>query len=494
MLPAMSPSRIHLCILQPEGMIHALCFLDHARYFRYQFRRLGAEVSIGKNRLRHDAINFVFGAHGGFDPTLKERFRCVFVNLEQLGAGGAQVSPEYLQLLASSEVVDYDASNVLAYRSEGAVPIVSFAHAPYLEANLAPALESRPVDILFFGSINERRRRMLLEIQAAGCNVRTLPFGVYGPERDSEIQRAKAVFNCHYYESARFEQARVFQCLSLGTPVISERTATTSSPAQFDDSVFWVGGDQIRTFFETEFRAPGFADEARNRLGAFAMHDVLDQYETALDSARKYFGHQNILATPWRPEKLHVGSGRHYLPGYLNIDILPRAEPDTLLDLCKPLELPARLACTTVGPVELMPASVELIYANNVLEHVGDLPQLMTNCLNLLKESGHMLIEVPYEKAPGAWQDPTHVRAFNENSWIYYTDWFWYLGWFESRFAVVHFEYLDGKLAGTTREHAHFMRVRLQKIATTAVERAKARATRADFGGLPEDDLPGAGV
>ena len=28
------------------------------------------------------------------------------------------------------------------------------------------------------------------------------------------------------------------------------------------------------------------------------------------------------------------------------------------------------------------------------------------------------------------------VRAMNENSWLYYRDWFWYLGWFEHRFAV----------------------------------------------------------
>jgi hypothetical protein len=34
----------------------------------------------------------------------------------------------------------------------------------------------------------------------------------------------------------------------------------------------------------------------------------------------------------------------------------------------------------------------------------------------------------------GAWQDPTHIRAFNERSWLYYTDWFWYMGWSDARF------------------------------------------------------------
>jgi hypothetical protein len=45
-----------------------------------------------------------------------------------------------------------------------------------------------------------------------------------------------------------------------------------------------------------------------------------------------------------------------------------------------------------------------------------------------------MLVGVPYDMSYGAWQDPTHVRAFNERSWLYYTDWHWYLGWTEARF------------------------------------------------------------
>ena len=50
---------IHLCIMQPTGYVHSLGFLDQARYFRHQFRRMGAQVSLAKNRLRHDAVNSV---------------------------------------------------------------------------------------------------------------------------------------------------------------------------------------------------------------------------------------------------------------------------------------------------------------------------------------------------------------------------------------------------------------------------------------------------
>ena len=75
---------------------------------------------------------------------------------------------------------------------------------------------------------------------------------------------------------------------------------------------------------------------------------------------------------------------------------------------------------------------------------------------------GAFSIEVPYEKALTAWQDPTHLRALNENSWLYYTDWFWYLGWFEHRFEIAKSQWLDAAVQPCAKEGAAFMRVTLQ--------------------------------
>ena len=490
----MRPPHIHLCIVQPVGDVSPLGFLDQARFFRYNFRRLGAEVTIGKNRLRHDAVNYIFGAHLGFDAALRERHTCVFVNLEQLGAGGKPVATAYLELLATSAVVDYEASNVAAYSAQPAqpgrpVPIVSFAHAPYLAQPAGLALERRPIDILFFGAVNERRRQMIAQIEAAGRTV-AVPRGlIFGPERDGLIAQAKVVFNCHFYETARFEQARVFHCLSMGTPVVSERAEATLPPAQFEDSVFWVPTADVGTFFSQQFGAPGFADACRSKLASFAQHDVLDQYAHALSQGALHQPQRLARsgAAPWRPTRLHIGSGTDYKPGWFNVDILQSAQPDAVLDLAQPLAWPVKMQSSLVGPVELHPGSLDTIFANNVLEHVPDLPTLMGNCLMLLRTGGELQIEVPYEKANTAWQDPTHVRALNENSWIYYADWFWYLGWFEARFHVEQLGYLDGRLNECGKDGAHYMRVKLVKVATTLVERTLARTMRADFGGLPDD-------
>ena len=97
------------------------------------------------------------------------------------------------------------------------------------------------------------------------------------------------------------------------------------------------------------------------------------------------------------------------------------------------------------------------------------------------------MVEVPYEHALTAWQDPTHVRALNERSWVYYTDWFWYLGWMDYRFEIGAFTWLDESLKPCDKPQAAFMRVGLRKIETTPTERTHARAMRPDFGGLDED-------
>jgi hypothetical protein len=490
---------IHLAIMQPAGYVHSLGFLDQARYFRHQFRRLGARVTIAKNRLREDAVNFVFGAHLGFPAEWQRRNPCVFVNLEQLGDGGAQVSGEYLKLLRGSAVIDYDQSNVAAYAQEPAdVPVVSFGYAPYLDqsAGLPPPipLEERPIDLLFFGSVNPRRQQFFARIEAAGFNVSTFDHPIYGPERDHYIRQAKAVLNCHYYESNRFEQARAFHCLSLGTPVISERTPTTQPAAAFEDSVIWLP-ERIEGWFRDNFAQPAFYADARAKLAAFrtpdAAHDPLVDYADLLAFAHGFRqGHLRSRGTePWCPRTINLGSGKDYKPNWLNIDILDRAEPDLVLDLGQPVTLPIETPTLMGGTVRLEEGGVDVIYANNVLEHVPDLPKLMTNALALLKPEGEFIIEVPYEKAPTAWQDPTHVRALNENSWVYYTDWFWYLGWFEHRFEMKASQWLDMNVQPCGKDQAAFMRVTLRKIFTTPRERAVARTMRPDFGGLESDDV-----
>jgi hypothetical protein len=480
---------VHIAVIQPSGYVHALGFIDQARYLRFQMRRLGAAVTIAKNRLREDAVNVVFGAHLGFAAELQQRHACIFVNLEQLGRGGAAVSPHYLQLLRHAAVVDYDAGNLSAYAVDPAdVPIVPFHHAPYLAGRATLPLEQRPIDLLFFGSMNERRKRWIERIEATGLQVAMFDHALYGDERDHYITQAKAVLNCHFYDASRFEQVRVSHCLSLGTPVISERSAETQPSAVFEDTVTWLRDAELEAYFGQRFSKPPFFEQARAQLAQFRRADPIEAYADLLAFAAGFMqGHGRTRErAAWRPQMINLGSGKDYKPGWLNIDILDRAEPDLVLDLGQPQQWPLRAPTRFGGEVLIEAGSVRTLYANNVLEHVPDLPTLMGNALALLQDGGVFEIEVPYEKAPTAWQDPTHVRALNEQSWLYYTDWFWYLGWFEHRFEIASSSWLDARVQPCAQAQAAFMRVKLRKIPTSPRERTIARTMRADFGGAIE--------
>jgi hypothetical protein len=481
---------IHLSIMQPPGYIHSQGFIDQARYVRHQFRTLGTEVTLGKNRLREDSSNIIFGAHLGFPAELKDRYTCIFFNLEQLVEGEASVTKAYLDLLSSSAVIDCDVSNLAAYGCKsGDIPVVSFQYAPYLGTTPAVPIQDRPIDLLFLGSINERQKAIFERIEACGWNVSRFNQPLYSEERDQFIRQSKAVFNCHFSDSSRFEQARAFHTLSLGTPVISERTERSEQPAEFEDTLSWVEDNNLEKFFLDEFMTSAWLGRADQQLRAFAQTNSSKQWQVAHSYCQSIWsmtGAEKALKI-WRPTKMNLGSGKDYKLGWFNVDILERAQPDLVVDLGRDISLPIRSQTLGGGDLHIEKNSMDTIYANNVLEHVPDLPRLMTNLLDLLKENGTLELEVPYEKSMTAWQDPTHLRAMNMNSWLYYTSWFWYLGWFTHRFELTEFQWLDTELAQCEERQAGFMKVKLTKVSTTSHERAVARTMQPDFGGIELD-------
>jgi hypothetical protein len=136
---------------------------------------------------------------------------------------------------------------------------------------------------------------------------------------------------------------------------------------------------------------------------------------------------------------LNLGSGRDRRSECVNADIRTDVGADWVVDISK-LSL-GEVVQSPVDLVTIRPGMFSKIIAIDVLEHIPDLVAAMTNCRDLLEMGGEMHISVPYDLSLGAWQDPTHVRAFNENSWVYYCAWAWYLGWTGSRFNMERLEY-----------------------------------------------------
>lgn len=101
------------------------------------------------------------------------------------------------------------------------------------------------------------------------------------------------------------------------------------------------------------------------------------------------------------PEKqiLHIGCGRHKIPGAVGLDITALPEVDVVLDLDKEkLPFPDN--------------TFDEVYAHHVLEHLRNLPDVLSELHRVCKVGAVIDILVPYYTCVGAFGDPTHVRFF----------------------------------------------------------------------------------
>jgi hypothetical protein len=475
--------RIHLSIVQPLGYIHSLGFLDQARFARYQFRQWGAEVTLGKNRLREDAINIIFGAHLGFSAQLKERFTCVFFNLEQLGEGGATVDPAYIDLLRSSAVIDYDVRNLAAYGcQEGDVPVVSFEYAPYLNGTPALPIENRPIDLLFFGSVNERRQAIFKRIEACGWKVSSFDHPLYGDERDHFIRQSKAVFNCHFYESSRFEQARAFHTLSLGTPVISERTDRTTPPPAYEAAVSWLNDNKLEEFFSHEFMTPQWLNRVNLQLQAFATNDPSAVWQIAHSYCQAIWNMdgQQKANKIWRPHQMNIGSGQEYKSNWLNVDSNEKTQPDLVLDLLNDVFLPIQTRTLGGGHLILEESTLSVIHVNNAFDNYSNLPCLMNKFLLLLKPEGMLELKVNYLIN----NTKEKIIKFFDN----YTNQFWSFRRIDSRFQIIDSYFTNNTMEKCEESNAVFLCLRMKRIETTPWEKTISRSMTMDFGGINSDE------
>lgn len=100
------------------------------------------------------------------------------------------------------------------------------------------------VDVLFYGSINERRQRILEGLKEKGLNVKILS-GVYGQMRDDWIVRSKLVINIHYYSAQILELIRLSYLLANKVCIVSETGTNKSLEMAFQEGIAFADYDNL---------------------------------------------------------------------------------------------------------------------------------------------------------------------------------------------------------------------------------------------------------
>jgi SAM-dependent methyltransferase len=470
---------INITILKPENYIHSSAFHEIAEAFLFALRDIGFTVSLSTNYLSNNDLNIIFGANLISDAHVSKSIPSdsIIINLEQLTASDSPWHKTiYFDILKNFQVWDYsdkniDYLNTLELKFDPQKFTLGFVSA----LNRIPSIadKDKDIDILFYGSINDRRKKILDELVNFGHNVKVLQ-GVYGAERDSYIARSKIILSLHYFSSQIFESVRAFYLMTNSKAVVAEVSSQTEIAPEYLAGIAGTSYDNLVQMCNELLSDP----EKRYSLERSAQKSI--RALNFIDNLRNIIMKQHIFSLP---HKLNLGSGKDYKEGFLNVDISTQWSPDTIVDISSDI-FNQDFFSDNFGRFKFKKNYFSEIICNDVLEHVQNLVLTMSNCLDLLKIDGHMYISVPYDLSYGAWQDPTHVRAFNEKSWLYYTDWYWYLGWTDSRFVLEDLQFSPSEVyhslisTGFTREEAirfpraiDSMQVVLKKVLLSDSER-----------------------
>lgn len=471
----------------PQGFSGYRCFDEVVEMLQFELSTLGFHVSSTCNTPDTGAINIVIGAHLLEEPSydlLPET--SIIYNLEQIDSGSKWITDKYIAGISSFTVWDYSQRNINKIQKlteNRDVHFLPIGYSPTLSR--ISSVAEPDIDVLFYGSINNRRATILDNLRLMGIKAVSV-VDVYGKERDEFISRSKIILNLHYYTTNIFESARVSYLLSNEKAVVAEcqedtdiypymRSAICAAPYEnLVERCAWIlSNNEQRRHYEKQ----GLIEIKNHPFRDSLSRLVNDSVQHHATRKRKFI-----------PRKLNLGSGKSWLVDYLNVDIKCVTKPDLTLDFCNDLPWDKPIKTQRFGTILLREGMFDNILANDVLAHLSNLVMAMTSCLKLLSDGGTMNILVPYDLSYGAWQDPTHVRAFNERSWLYYTEWFWYIGWYDWRFDLIENKPnlstygLSLINNGTAMEEVmrtpravDSLRVTLQKIKTTPEEKEFAR-------------------
>ena len=231
--PAASAKR-DWCIymVSPTSYPHTEVFREVALSLHHGMAKLGFDAPIVRDHWDIQGRPIVLGSHLLLSYPHALPKDSVLYNLEQVDPGSSHFSPAYLNLLQQHTVWDYSPKNIeqLTLMGVPGAKLCEIGHMPALEQ--IPTDTPKDIDVLFYGSLNPRRKRILAALQKHGVRLKVL-LGVYGAERDAWIARSKIILNVHYYEAKVLEIVRLSYLLSNRSFVVSEKGKDTELEAPF---------------------------------------------------------------------------------------------------------------------------------------------------------------------------------------------------------------------------------------------------------------------
>ena len=257
-------------VLAPPAWPFVEIFLEIAELLRLSLESAGYPARLTLNELSPSATNIIVGYNFFAEAPPLSGYDCIVYQLEQLNQRDDRFNTEWMDRLRRARLIwDYSSQNIAFLKSHG------FDNVRHVPVGYHPALQRIPpqaekdIDVLLYGSINERRRHVMRQLRER-CRVE-MAFRVYGEQRDELIARSKIVLNVHLHEGAIFEQARAG--LPDGRAIMKLRTASTMHSYRAG-SAGGAGEDRVEIFAQGAGCVIALADGMGGRAGGAAAADA----------------------------------------------------------------------------------------------------------------------------------------------------------------------------------------------------------------------------
>jgi hypothetical protein len=232
-------------IISPHNYLHSEAFRELGETIHYALLEMGHDSMVTSQTDIPDRQHIILGSNLlPFYPS-KLSSHSILYNLEQIAPDSPWLQSGFLDILRQYTVWDYSQSNIEQLTCLGitSAQLVPIGYMPQL-TRIYPADEGEDIDILFYGSLNERRWHIIRSLQAHGVKAEAA-FGLYGKERDRLIARSKIILNIHFYEAKVFEVVRASYLLANQRFVISERGCNLGEEAEFSSGIVFANYDEL---------------------------------------------------------------------------------------------------------------------------------------------------------------------------------------------------------------------------------------------------------
>lgn len=200
---------------------------------------------------------------------------------------------DYIRTLENSfAIFDYSLNNI-AHLQELGLHAKQMFHVPVGYLDNYPERESDgsyDCDVLFYGDIHNARRRNFIDALSRVCKVK-IHSDLFGEALHAEMARARLIVNIHYYEDALLETTRLWECVSLGHLVVSERAIDMDQHQELQELVDFVEVDDVSAMVERV--SYWLADDARRHQRLKQNRQLLHELPNGFD----YHFYRFLLAT-----------------------------------------------------------------------------------------------------------------------------------------------------------------------------------------------------